>query len=106
MSELAKHSLGRIYWPASEERFYELSGEHSYDTASRKMDEVFGLIGIEGTDAPVRKVEKILRFISDNIHYEKDYNDIFLAPLETLAFKSGDCDDSQSWLLRFLKKRE
>jgi len=93
MAELAKHSLGRTYWPALEERFYELSGEHSYAAASRKMDEVFKLIGVKDSDTPVERIEKILRFINNNIRYEHDYDDVFLAPLETLAFRSGDCDD-------------
>lgn len=93
MIELARHSLGRIYWPALEERFYKLSGEYSYAIAMRKMDEIFKLIGIEDMDAPVERVEKILRFINDHVRYEDDYDNVFLAPLETLSFRSGDCDD-------------
>ncbi|MEM1558605.1 MAG: transglutaminase domain-containing protein [Thermoproteota archaeon] len=93
MIELARHSLGRIYWPALEERFYELSGEYSYVMAMRKTNEVFKIIGIEDMDTPVEKVEKILRFVNDHVHYEDDYDNVFLAPLETLSFRSGDCDD-------------
>ncbi|MEM2478555.1 MAG: hypothetical protein QXF13_06020 [Thermoproteota archaeon] len=93
MAELARHSLGRMQWPVLEARFYEISGEHSYTMAMRKMDEVFELIDIKSTDTHIEKIEKILRFITSNIRYEKDYDELFLAPLETLAFKSGDCDD-------------
>lgn len=93
MAELARHSLGRAQWPALESRFYEVSGEHSYIMAMRKMDEIFKLIGIKDTDTYVERVKKILSFITSNIHYEKDYDNVFLAPLETLAFRSGDCDD-------------
>ncbi|MCS7138717.1 MAG: transglutaminase-like domain-containing protein [Crenarchaeota archaeon] len=93
MAELARHSLGRAQWPVLEGRFYEVSGEQSYIMAMRKMGEVFRLIDIRDTDNYVRKVEKILKFIKSNIHYVKDYDNVFLAPLETLTFRSGDCDD-------------
>lgn len=93
MADLAKHSLGRKYWPSLENRYYELSGEHSYATAMRKLDEVYALIAIEPRDTPIERIEKILLFVNENVYYERDYDNVFLAPLETLAFSSGDCDD-------------
>lgn len=104
MVELAKHSLGRMYWPTLEERFYELSGEYSYVVAMRKMSEVFKLTGVGDTDTYVERVEKILNFINKNIHYENDYKNKFLAPLETLAFRSGDCDDYAVLAAAFFEK--
>lgn len=104
MVELAKHSLGRMYWPTLEERFYELSGEYSYVVAMRKMSEVLKLTGVGDTDTYVERVEKILNFINKNIHYENDYKNKFLAPLETLAFRSGDCDDYAVLAAAFFEK--
>jgi hypothetical protein len=34
-----------------------------------------------------------LDFIYTHISYEEEIDDVFLAPVETLGFKSGDCDD-------------
>jgi hypothetical protein len=44
-------------------------------------------------DTPTEKIHKILDFIYAHISYEKEIDDVFLAPVETLGFKSGDCDD-------------
>ncbi|MEM2276762.1 MAG: transglutaminase domain-containing protein, partial [Thermoproteota archaeon] len=90
--------------PTLEERFYELSGEYSYVVAMRKMSEVFKLTGVGDTDTYVERVEKILNFINKNIHYENDYKNKFLAPLETLAFRSGDCDDYAVLAAAFFEK--
>lgn len=92
-ANLAKHNLGRFSWPSLEQKYYELAKEHSYDTASRKLDEVYNLIGISPADSSVEKIRKILSFVNAYVHYENDYNDAFLAPVETLAFMSGDCED-------------
>lgn len=92
-ADLAKHNLGRIYWPDKEDTYYEFADEHSYTTAMRELNEVHALIGIQSGDPSVEKIEKILSFVNTYVHYESDYNNVFLAPVETLAFKSGDCDD-------------
>jgi transglutaminase-like putative cysteine protease len=34
-----------------------------------------------------------LDFIYTHISYEEEIDDVFLTPVETLGFKSGDCDD-------------
>lgn len=93
IADLAKHNLGRTYWPLLEDLYFKNAGEHSWTTAMRRLEAVYALIGIEPEDAPVERIRKILQFINDNVHYQVDYDDISLSPLETLIFGSGDCDD-------------
>ena len=57
------------------------------------MDEVVTLLEINQSCSNVLKVEKILNFLDCYINYESEVNDNFLAPVETLGYKSGDCDD-------------
>lgn len=92
-ANLAMHDLRRIYWPRIEDDYFEDIGEYSYDTARAKIDEVIELIDISYYDTPTDRIEKTLEFIYQSIHYESEVNDIFLAPVETLGYKSGDCDD-------------
>jgi len=98
-AEIAGHGLGRIYWPAYEDEFYDASYTaygnyiHSYTEAYDELVEVKNLIGINSYDSDVTKVKKILDFIVDNIHYEGDMDDNFLGPMETAGLKSGDCED-------------
>lgn len=90
---LAQHDLWRIYWPDYETDYEELTGENSYETAWYKLQDVVSCIDFAASDTPAVKIEKVLSFLNDNIHYETEINDVFLAPVETLGFKSGDCDD-------------
>ncbi|MDM8001073.1 MAG: transglutaminase-like domain-containing protein [Dehalococcoidia bacterium] len=92
-ADLARHGLGETYWPSHEDDYYSDAKEHSYTTAREELDAVLGVIGIQATDSPTQKIDKILDFIQAHIHYESDLNDAFLAPMETLGFLSGDCDD-------------
>jgi predicted nuclease with TOPRIM domain len=98
-ADIAGHGLKRIYWPADEDEFYDASYNsygyyiHSYDEAYNELVEIKNLIGIEPYDSDATKVKKILDFINDNIHYEHDMNENFLAPMETIGLKSGDCED-------------
>ena len=92
-ANLAMHDLRWIYWPSIEKDYYEDVGEYSYDTARKKIDEILALIEIGTYDTPTDKIGKILGFINQYIHYETEINDVFLAPVETLGFRSGDCDD-------------
>jgi len=92
-ANLAMHDLRWIYWPSIEKDYYEDVGEYSYDTARKKIDEILALIEIKAYDTPTDKIRKILDFIYQYIHYETEVNDVFLAPVETLGFRSGDCDD-------------
>lgn len=92
---LARHSLGQAEWFIYESDYYDCADpqEYSYTTAEREFSEVMDLIDLQTDDSDVEKIEKILQFINDNIHYEHDLDDARLSPMETLAFQSGDCDD-------------
>ncbi|UCH01701.1 MAG: hypothetical protein JSV20_07600 [Candidatus Bathyarchaeota archaeon] len=90
---LALHDLRRTYWPSIEADYYDAIGEYSYDTAFVKIHEVLDLIDINISDSITDKIRKILSFIDRYIQYELEVNDVFLAPVETLGYKSGDCDD-------------
>ena len=92
-ADLARHGLGQIYWVDYEDTYFRLAKEHSYTTARRDLDEVLNLIGISTTDSSTQKIDKVLDFISAHINYENDMNEAYLAPMETLGFLSGDCDD-------------
>ncbi len=92
-ADLALHDLRRIYWQTIEDDYYDAVGEYSYDTAFAKINEVLELIDIKTYDSITEKISKILSFINKYVHYELEVNDVFLAPVETLGYKSGDCDD-------------
>lgn len=92
-AKLALHDLGLFHWPSLEKDYYDVVGEYSYDTAKRKIDQVISLIGVSAYDTSTEKIRKTLLFVNRHIRYERDVNDIFLAPVETLGYKSGDCDD-------------
>ena len=93
-AELANHGLGKMYWAGSyEDAYYSHANEHSSTTARRELDKVLNVIGVQVTDSPTQKIDKILDFITAHIHYEYDLDDVHLAPMETLGFLSGDCDD-------------
>jgi predicted transglutaminase-like cysteine proteinase len=90
---LSLHSLGRIFWPRLEAEYYFTFGETSYQTAAAKLQEILRLMEIPADSTPVQKINIILQFINQFITYQYDYKDYFHAPLETLGYKSGDCDD-------------
>jgi len=92
-ANLAQHDLWRIYWPDFETDYEEVVGENSYETAYGTLSAIIGHIDFSSIDSPIDKISKVLIFLSEYIHYEYDVNDVFLAPVETLGFKSGDCDD-------------
>lgn len=93
VANLGLHDLRRKYWPSTEDDYYNIIGEYSYDTARDKIDEIIALIEIEATDSTTEKIEKILDFIVKYITYEPEIDEFLCAPVETLGFKSGDCDD-------------
>jgi hypothetical protein len=92
-ANLGLHNLAEIYWPSIEPYYSDVVGEYSYETAKGIIDEIIDLIGTRATDSDTVKIYKILAFIAKYITYEYDVNDIFSAPVETLGFRSGDCDD-------------
>ena len=92
-ASLARHDLWRTYWPAFETDYERLTGENSYETAWNKLTTIISYTGISKYDDSEEVISKILVFLHENIHYEVEVNDVFLAPVETLDYKSGDCDD-------------
>jgi len=92
-ANLAEHDLGRLFWTDANDRYSSETGENMNEVAHSKLSLVPDYIGLEGYDSPAIKIEKILDFINDWVHYEHDLNDEFLSPIETLTFQSGDCDD-------------
>ena len=63
------------------------------DVPGEVKREIRNLIGIDFFDSNATKVKKILDFVNGYIHYEGDMDDNFLAPMETVGLKSGDCED-------------
>lgn len=93
-ASLGMHDIAMINWSGTEEDdYYDEVGEYSWDTASDKIVEIIDLIGLPNNLSDVEKIQKILAFIDQYITYEADADEVFHAPVETLTFKSGDCDD-------------
>jgi hypothetical protein len=98
-ANIAEHGLGTTYWPDLEDEFYQKSERaygskiHSYEKSLDQLNAVKNLINVTEFDDNTLKIDRILDFINDNIYYEPDMDDNFLAPLETLSLKSGDCED-------------
>ena len=91
--DLALHDLGYNCWPSIENAYYSSTGVRSHEIAKKKIDEVIDLIGLKGHHTPTAKIRLILQFIVQNIHFQHEVNDVYLAPTETLGFGSGDCED-------------
>jgi len=92
-ANLALHGLGVNCWPSLENEYLQAAGRHSYESAKERIDYVTDIMEANAYDSPTEKIRKILDFISDHISYEEEIDEVFLAPAETLAFRSGDCDD-------------
>ena len=92
-AELALHGLGVNCWPSLENEYLQVAGGHSYESAKERIDYVTDFIEADAYDSPTEKITKVLDFVSDHISYEQEIDEVFLAPAETLAYRSGDCDD-------------
>jgi len=92
-AKLAMHDIGRNSWPSIENIYYGRTRKHSYEMSRRKIDEVIDLIGLRSYHTPTYKIKTILEFVHQNVHYENELDNVYLSPIETLGFKSGDCDD-------------
>jgi len=92
-ANLAEHDLGRIFWTDPNERYKGITGENMNQVAHSKLSYVPDYLEIDEYGDPVIKVESILDFVTTWVHYEHDLNGEFLSPIETLTFRSGDCDD-------------
>lgn len=90
---LALHDLGRLYYTSIESDYYSLTGEHSYQTAFEKIEQIAGYIECSTTSSNENIIGATLAFINEYITYEIEMNDVYHSSCETLGFKSGDCDD-------------
>ncbi|MEM3615648.1 MAG: transglutaminase domain-containing protein, partial [Candidatus Methanomethylicia archaeon] len=93
MVNLALHDLGYNVWPSLEGTFYTQTGKYSYEVAYKIINVALNFAEASKSKTPVENIKNILSFIHQYIHYEYDLGDTNSAPVETLAYKSGDCDD-------------
>ncbi len=92
-ADLARHSIGEHSWPWPEECYYENTGRHSYDDAKKRLEFFLNISGVESEDSLATRIEKILAHVNDFVDYWPDLRERFNSPWETLAYRSGDCDD-------------
>lgn len=92
-ADLARHSIGECSWPWPEECYFENTGRHSYDDAKMRLEFFLSLSGVETEDSLVTKIEKILSHVNSFVSYWPDLKDRFNSPWETLAYRTGDCED-------------
>jgi predicted transglutaminase-like cysteine proteinase len=92
-ADLAKHDIGLVYWELTETAYHDYDGTYSYNDAKAKLTYFLSVAGVSSSDSSVAKVEKILEAVVSYIAYRPDMNDRYNSPWETLAFRSGDCDD-------------
>ncbi len=99
-AKLAAHDIGlkSKYWRVLEDRlegkYYRATkGRYSYIDARKKIDKVIEYIGIEEYETDEKKIRKILNVVKGFVHYENDFNEVAMTPLETLNSRSGDCED-------------
>lgn len=89
----AAHDAGNLYWSSLEEEshYYEYTGEYSYETSSRILQNVLLMSEINPYDDNATKIDRIMRFTGSVVSYEYKLIDHMWFPAETLAFRSGDC---------------
>ena len=92
-SYVSAHDLGRRHWPSIENDYYQSTGSYLTNDAHTIIRNVIDIADVSEEDSDPMKIEKILDFISDFITYQSDLNNEFLFPVETITFRSGDCDD-------------
>lgn len=104
LANLAKHDNGLIYWPNIANEYYQKAGSHCYDDARAKLSFVIGDAGYLSSDLLYTQIKKILDWVNTYINYESEFDDIYRAPVETLALKSGDCDDYSALVSALFKR--
>lgn len=92
-SNVCAHDRSILFWPSIEDNYYDLKGSHLTHDAYSIIEKIIDYIDIKSSDSETVKIEKILNFITSNIEYQSDLNDEFLFPIETLVYRTGDCDD-------------
>lgn len=92
-TDLVRHDLGDTYWPTYDSSYYQATGGHAYQEASEEIDAILDLIGVSDSNDPVENMALVLSFINEHVVYSPDLDNRYSAPVETLAYGSGDCDD-------------
>jgi len=92
-ANLVNHDLAERYWPTFDSYYYAATGDHAYQEASQELDEILDLIGASASNDPVENMAMVLSFVNEQITYSPDLENRYFAPVETLAYGSGDCDD-------------
>lgn len=92
-ADLARHDIGEVYWETYDDYYFDATGAHAYNDAYNELLEIISLAGVRSTDDDITQMAKILEFINLKVDYASDLEDKFFAPVETLAYGTGDCDD-------------
>ena len=92
-ADLSMHDQGKLSWPLQEELYYNYYGTHSYDDAKIRMNFLLTMAGVAAGDSSVDRVGKILECVRGFVSGRMDMTERFYAPWETLAHRSGDCED-------------
>jgi hypothetical protein len=92
-TDLVRHDLADTYWPTYDSSYYQATGGHAYQEASEELDAILDIIGVSDSNDPVENMALVLSFINEHIVYSPDLDNRYSAPVETLAYGSGDCDD-------------
>jgi hypothetical protein len=90
---LIQHDLGKVAWPDLKNNYYSLKGNYPLDDISKKLNFILTDMNYSYNDNNLTKISKTLKWINENIEYSYDLNDVYRSFVETVAFKSGDCDD-------------
>jgi len=92
-AELSRHDKGESCWSEYENEYYDCYGTYSYEDARNRLDFILTYSGVIYNDTSVMKIDKILAFITQYINYNEDLINRYIAPIETLGYASGDCED-------------
>jgi len=92
-ARLALHDMGRLNFGGIGDEYTDRIGEESYNQAFEYLDKAYRYCNIYSNDDATTKIEKILKFVTDNVVYELEFDDLQRSPIETLSLGSGDCDD-------------
>ena len=92
-AQLALHDMHRLRFTTVQNEYLALTGEESSDQAFEYLDKAYRYCNIYSSDDDTECIEKILKFVTDNVVYEGELDDLQRSPVETLSLGSGDCDD-------------
>ena len=92
-ARLALHDMHQLRFTTVQNEYLALTGEESSDQAFEYLDKAYRYCMINSNDDDTECIKKILKFVTDNVVYELELDDLQRSPIETLSLGSGDCDD-------------